>query len=379
MTEEDNITISTVTSKKDLKEFYKIPWHIYKDDPNWIPPLWIEYKNFFNKKNPFWSHAEKKLFIISKNQTYVGRIAAIIDYKYCETLDKKIGFFGFFECINDYKYAEVLFKSAEEWLLSKKMSIMRGPINGRVDVGCGFLHTGFDSRPGLLSSYSPLYYLSFAKKYKMVKARDQLVYYIDLKKPIPKKLKDKADECKKSGIKIRRFNRIRANKELNWWTELFLETFSDHWGYIPATPEEVRTRFGIKNLRWFVDSKLFLIAEDNDEPVAYIWSTPDYNQVFHRFNGKLGHVQIIKFLIMKQSINNGKLPLIGIKKEYRNSNIASYLNYLTILEMKKRGYRGAEVGWIDEKNESAKATISITGAKLYKKFRVYDKKINNSE
>jgi hypothetical protein len=375
MNKKESITLSTVTSKKDLKKFYKVPWIIYRDDKNWVPPLWTEFKAFFKKNNPFWSHAEKQLFLIRNNGLIVGRIAAIIDYKYIETIGEKIGFFGFFECIDDYNCAKKLFQTTQKWLSSKGMKVMRGPINGRVDVGCGFLETGFESRPCLLSPYSPSYYLKFAENYDMKKVRDQLLYYIDLTKPIPKKLEEKARKCVESGFKIRKFNRFRTRRELRWWIDIFLETFSEHWGYIPATKEEVRTRFGISHLRWFVDTELFLIIEYKGSPIAYIWSTPDYNQVFQRLNGKLGPFQIIRFLLMKRHINKGKLPLIGIKRDFRNKNIASYLNYLTILEMKRRGYIGAEVGWIDEKNESANTTISITGAKLYKKSRVFDKVI----
>ena len=89
-------------------------------------------------------------------------------------------------------------------------------------------------------------------------------------------------------------------------------------------------------------------------------------------NGKMGPFQILQFLFTKNKINIGKLHLIGIKKENRNQNLASYLNYETLVEMKNRGYTGAEVGWIDEKNIIAHKTISITGAELYKTFRVYE-------
>ena len=371
-----NIIISTVNSIEDFKDFYKTPWYVYKDDKNWVAPLWIEYKDFFKKTNPFWSHADTKLFIANRKHETVGRIAAIIDYLYCKTYDKKIGFFGFFESIEDFNCAEALFQSAQDWLISKKMSMMRGPIDGRVDIGCGFLKNNFNSRPCLLSSYSPAYYISFAEKFDMKKGRDLLLYYIDLTKPIPKKLQEKAQKCKSSGIKIRKFNRLRTKKELKWWIELLLQTFSDHWGYVPISPEEVKTRFGIKQLRWFLDSNLFLIAELKGNPVAYIWSTPDYNQIFQKMNGRLGLYQFLQFMLMKRQINIGKLPLIGIKKEYRNQNIGSYLNYLTLVEMKKRGYIGAEVGWIDERNTAAHSTISITGAKLYKKLCVFDKNLS---
>jgi ribosomal protein S18 acetylase RimI-like enzyme len=122
-----------------------------------------------------------------------------------------------------------------------------------------------------------------------------------------------------------------------------------------------------------VDSRLFLVAEIEGSPIAYIWSTPDYNQIFLKMNGRLGPFQIFQFLCKKQQINTGKLHLIGIKKEFRNRNIGSLLNYKILIEMKNRGYIGAEVGWIDEENATAHTTIAITGATLYKKHRVFEK------
>jgi hypothetical protein len=91
--------------------------------------------------------------------------------------------------------------------------------------------------------------------------------------------------------------------------------------------------------------------------------------------GRLGLIQILSFLRMKKRINTGKLHLIGIKKEFRDQNIASYLNYKILIEMKNRGYVGAEVGWIDEENAVAHTTIAITGATLYKKHRVFEKNL----
>lgn len=373
-----DVRIETISNSKDFKTFYDFPFQLYKDNPYWVPPFWKEFNGFFKKNNPFWTHSECTLFIAKKNNKIVGRIAAIIDYKYCEIIGEKIGYFGFFECIEDSECAEALLQSAQNWLVSKDMTVMRGPIDGRVDVGCGFLYTGFDSPPSLLSSYTPAYYISFAEKFNMKKARDFITYYIDLTKPLPIKLKEKAQQCIGSGIKIRPFNRLRTKKELKWWVDLFLETFADHWGYVLVSADEVKSRFGVKQLRWFVDPKLFLIAEYNGSPIAYIWSTPEYNQIFQKMNGRLGPYQLLKILLTKNQINKGKLQFIGIKKDFRNKNIGSCLNYETLIEMKRRGYIGAEVGVIDEQNAIANSTIVKTGAKKYKRYRVFEKNINNT-
>lgn len=367
--------ISLVKNVHDFKEFYQIPWKIYKNDQYWNPPLWAEFNNFFLKKNPFWNHAEAVLFVASRRGRPVGRIAAIIDYLYCKENNNNIGFFGFFDCINNFHYAKKLLESAEAWLISKGMDQMVGPIDGRVDNGCGFLLKGFHHQQSLLSTYSKKYYLSFIEQYNMKKTRDQLSYYIDLTKPIPRKLREKAKICEKSKIKIRKFNRLRTNKELNWWIKLFLETFSHHWGYIPATPEEIRFRFGVKQMRWVVDPRLFLIAELDNQPVAFLWATPDYNQIFKLKNGNLTFFNYLDVLLKKRKVTTGKLHMIGIRRDLHYKNIGSYLNYKILVEMKKRGYTFAEVGWIDEKNQAAQRAISLADAKLFKRSRVFEKQL----
>jgi hypothetical protein len=182
-----------------------------------------------------------------------------------------------------------------------------------------------------------------------------------------------------SPIKIRHFNRLQSNKELDWWINLFLKTFTEHWGFVPVSAEEVKSRFGIKQMRWIVDPRLFLIAEINDEPVAYLWATPDYNQLLKKMNGNLTFFRFLTFLSKKNQINRGILHLIGIDKKIRDHHLASCLNYQVLTEMRKRGYRSAEVGWIEEDNAIAHHTISLTGAKIFKKYRVFQKKIGQTE
>jgi len=369
----NEIHVQPVQSFKNFKLFYNVPFQVYRNNPLWVSPFWYEMKTFFKKKNPFWSHADGCLFVVQKNNAVVGRIAAIIDDAYCKVVGENIGYFSFFECVEDYDCAEALLLTAQELLAGRGMRVMRGPIDGRIDVGCGFLYTGFNVRSSLLSTYSPAYYVSYAEKFGFKKSRDFISYYVDLTKPIPKKLEEKAQQSTASGIQVRPFHRLRTRKELTWWVDLFLETFSEHWGFVPVTTEEVKTRFGIKQLRWFVDSRLFLVAEYKGEPIAYLWSTPDYNQVFQSMNGRLGPYQLLHFFISKRKIDTGKLHFIGIKKEFRNRSIASLLNYYALKEMKDRGFVGAEIGVIDENNANAHTTIAITGATVYKTHRVFEK------
>ena len=371
----DDVKISTVTTIDNFKIFFDVAKKIYEKNEYWISPFWSEIKGFFKSKELYWTHSETKLFVAYKKDKAVGRIATFIDDSYVAAEKKKVGFFGFFECINDYKIASALFGVAEKWLKSKAMQYMHGPINGRADVGSGFVIEGFNHLPYLLGHYSHPYYVDFVEKYGLRKSKDLVSYEIDLTKPIPPKVKETAERCEAGGIKIRPFNRFKFKSEMDWWLKMFMEEFSDHWGYTDIGLNEVKSRFGIKQLRWILDPGLFLVAEDNGKPIGFRWSFPGYNQIFKDLNGKLGVIGSLKVLLNRHKINRGRFIVMGIKKEYRGRGIGTCMNYHNLVEMKKRGYKTAEYGWIVEDNiASCKAGEKI-GGKLYKKYRVYEKKI----
>jgi hypothetical protein len=134
-------------------------------------------------------------------------------------------------------------------------------------------------------------------------------------------------------------------------------------------------RYGIKNIRWFVDKKLFLVAEKNGLPIGFSWTFPNYNIIFKKLNGKFNILDYIKFYIEEKKITQANMNIIGIEKEYQKKGIASLLNFTTINELKKRGYEDAEIGVIDEDNIPSQKIIEKTGAIANKIFRIYEKNI----
>jgi hypothetical protein len=241
-------------------------------------------------------------------------------------------------------------------------------------MGVGFLIKGFDSIPYLMANYSLDYYNNFVIDFGMKKLKDLVSYNIDLNKKILDKEKNKAiNKCKNNGIKIRKYNRFKHRSEMKWWIDLLMKEFQDHWGYTSISNNEVKSRFGIKQLRWIVDPSLFLVAEKNNKPIGFRWSLPDYNIIFKELNGKFGALDFLLTLFNKKKIYRGRFIIMGIKKEYRGKGIGTCLNYHTIIEMKKRGYSNAEYGWIDEENIASRKAGEKIGGKLNKIYRVYEK------
>ncbi len=151
----DAIEITPVTSKKDLNDFIKLPWKIYKNDATWVPPLFSQQKATFDKKkHPFFEHSSADFFIARQGKEAVGTIAAILNNRHNKVHNENVGFFGFFETIPDYQVAEKLLDTVMEWAKKKNLDYIRGPENYSQNEVCGLLVDDFDTPPVIMMRVS---------------------------------------------------------------------------------------------------------------------------------------------------------------------------------------------------------------------------------
>ena len=125
MTASTDIRIVPVTTEKQRKEFAKFPWRIYKDDPLWVPPMYMDHLALLTPgKHPFWEHAEQQLFLAEREGELVGTISAHVNHRHTEIHKDKVGFFGFFETIDDQGVADALSYLFDEFAaLDKQLGI----------------------------------------------------------------------------------------------------------------------------------------------------------------------------------------------------------------------------------------------------------------
>jgi GNAT superfamily N-acetyltransferase len=370
--------IEPIKTRGDLMEFIKFPWQVYKDDPHWIPPLITERKEFLDReKNPFFKHAEVEFFLAKKNGKTVGRIAGIVNYNHIEFHQEKVGFFGFFECIKEYDVAKVLLDTVRDWLQTKGMAIMRGPANFSSNEEWGFLLEGFGTPPAIMMSYNPPYYLEFMERYGLVKAKDIYAYFIDESLPTPERVVRIAENIKrKVGIRIRNVDLKDFGNEVQRIKEIYNSAWSKNWGFIPMTEEEFDRV--AKDLKQIVDPHMVFIAEVASKPAGFSLALPDFNQVLARLNGRLFPFGIFKLLWhtkIRNKIDGVRIITMGVIPEYQRRGIDTVFYAQTYKVGVKRGYKWAEMSWVLEDNVLMIRTLELLGAKLYKKYRIYETRI----
>lgn len=372
---DQKLVIESVQKRRDLLEFIKFPWQVYKDDPYWVPPLITERKEFLNKeKNPFFKHAEVVFYLARREGQTVGRIAGIVNHNHIEFHQEKAGFFGLFECEEDYEVAKALLDSVRDWLRSKGMQIMRGPANFSSNEDWGLLLEGFGSPPVIMMPYNPPYYLELVEKYGMNRAKDLYAYFIDEALPTPERVVRMAEIIKrKVGVRVRNINMRNFKDEVNRVKQIYNSAWSKNWGFIPMTDEEFDHL--AKNLKQIVDPHMVFIAEVNDKPAGFSLALPDFNQVLARLNGRLFPLGIFKLLWhtkVRNKIDGVRLITMGVVPEYQRRGIDTVFYAETYNVGVKRGYKWAEMSWVLEDNVLMNRVLELLGAKLYKKYRIYE-------
>lgn len=373
------ISVRPVRTKRDLMQFIKFPFRLYRDDPYWVPPLIFERKAFFNpKKNPFYRHAEVELFLAERGGEVVGTISAHINYTHNEFHNERVGFFGFFEVVEDYEVARALLDTACAWVAQRGMKAIRGPMNFSTNEECGLLVEGFDSPPVVFMTYNPRYYQEFLERYSMVKAMDLWAYKMDIESVgrdmsgLPPKLKRAVDMAlARGGFTVRNANIKDFENELARLKAIYNAAWQRNWGFVPMSEEEIdHLARGIKP---WIDPDLIFVAEVDGKPVGVSVTLPDMNQVLLHLNGRLFPFGWLKFLWYRRKVRICRVFAMGVVEGYRGLGIDAVLYYLTGKAAIPKGYTMAEMSWILENNTMMNRAIRFLGGKVYKTYRIYEK------
>ncbi len=378
VTTTNDIQVLEVESQNDLMPFLKVPFTIYKDDPNWVPPLLSERKAFFDKsRNPFYRAAKTRLFLARKNGEFVGRIATCINYNHNEYHQEKTGFFGFFDVIDNYEVANVLLRVALITIKADGMDQMVGPVNFSTNHEVGMLIEGYDMPPAIMMTYNKPYYNDFVEKFGLRKAKDLLAFRIYHNSDFDPRLTQICEKIKaRDNITLRTLNMRDFDNEVERINEIYNKAWSKNWGFVPMSREEFR--HAARDMKQIVDPHLVYIAEVNGRPVGFSLSLPNINQALIHTNGRLFPTGLIKLLWhtkIKNKIDSVRIITLGVLPEYQKRGIDTLFYVETFRVGPAQGYKWGEMSWILEDNFAMVRASELMGAKLYKKYRIYGMRV----
>jgi GNAT superfamily N-acetyltransferase len=369
------LEVRPVATKRDMNTFIKLPWRLYRNEPNWVPPLLFERKRFFDRaRNPFFQHAEAEYLLAWRDGRPVGRITAHVDRNFNEFQNHDWGMFGFFECENDPAAASALLDAAEGWLRARGRDRMVGPMDFTTNDECGVLVDGYDLFPTILTNWQHPYYPGLIEGAGLAKAMDLYMWNLEVSdrtRVHDAIWKVAADVEAKHGITIRPMRKKDMEIEINRFLEVYNAAWERNWGFVPLSEEEVRHY--AKDLKPILDENWAWVAEKDGETVGAALSLPDYNQVLKHLNGRLLPFGWAKALWYRRKIDRVRVFALGVKREWQHTGIAAKFYELHFDSAARTPQTGGEMGWILESNKSMNRAMEGMGGRIVRTYRVYEK------
>jgi hypothetical protein len=374
-----SVAIRPVRTKTDRKAFVDFAWTVYADDPAWVPPLKDEVHGLITPgKNPWFEHARAELWLAERGGKIVGRISAQVDDLVQEHMGQGTGQWGMFEAL-DQEAAHALIATAEDWLHAEGMTRALGPISLSIWDEPGLEIEGFAEDPTAMMGHHRPEYRGWIESAGYGKAKDLLTYEVDIAHwDDPKINRLIAMGERNPRIRIRMVDKSRFAEEARLILNLLNDAWSSNWGYVPLTEAEIA--YAGKKLKPIIYKELVRIAEIDGEPVAFMITLPDINELIKDLNGELFPFGWAKLLwrLRNPRTRRARVPLMGVAKKLHHSRLASMLAFM-LIEYTRRdcvgkfGIGTGEFGWILEDNKGMLSIAELPGARINHRYRIFEK------
>ena len=363
-------------SKSQVRRFIQVQFRLYKDHPQWVPPLYIDAETMLDpSKHPYYEHSDADFFIAVCDGRDAGRIAALENRNYNQCHGTHTCQFYLFDCEDNPEVAAALFQRIIEWAQSRGLDKILGPKGfGPLD-GYGLLVEGFEHRQMMtMMNYNYPYYNDLLTGLGFEKEVDFVSCYLSAQDfHLPERVHHIADRVQQRGtLKVKRF---QSKKELKSWAQrigvAYNNAFVNNWEYVPLTKNEVS--FVLKNMLAVADHRLLKIITHEEDVVGFLFGWPDLSAALQRARGRLLPTGIFDILLEMRRTHWIALNGAGILPEFhgRGGNALLYSEMeKTIQEYK---FEHADLTQVAETAVQMRSDLINLGGKAYKNHRVYHK------
>ncbi|MFZ3151565.1 MAG: hypothetical protein WA116_07770 [Anaerolineaceae bacterium] len=374
------ITIVPVTTKALQKRFVKLPYEIYKDCTQWVPPFESDIYAMMNpKKHPFYDHSVADFFLAIRDGKDVGRIAALENKPFNTYHGAKDGEFYLFESVNDQEVADALFNTVADWARVRGLTKLVGPKGfGPLD-GYGIQIEGYEHRQMMnMMNYNLPYYRDLVENYGFTKAVDFVSSYVNPRTiEVPEKIAKAVQVAEKRGtLKIKNFkNKTELKKWVPQIRKAYNNAFVQNWEYYPLSERELD--FVVSNVLILVIPELLQVILKNGEIVGFVLPFPDVSAAMQKNKGKLGPIELIRLLREIKRTNWIDFNGIGIIPEAQGcgGNALLYDILIKTVHADQR-FEHSEFTQVAETAVQMRKDLANLGVRFYKNHRVYQKELD---
>lgn len=367
-----NVIEISANNSTQIREFHDCLEIIYFNDSNFIPYIISDVEAVFNpSKNKRFSTGNAKRWLLKNPENQcIGRIAAF----HYTIKNRRWGGWGFFDCLEgETAGATLLIETAERWLKSQGCERIQAPVNfGDRDSFWGLLIEG-NQAPTYMENYHSNWYRAHIESLGYEREIEQTTYEIsstDFNYTRFNAIAQRVMQNSEYRFEFLRFSQLE--KYAKDFVEIYNQAWSFHEDFTPLTEAELIKRF--KQMRWALYEEFAVFAYCKERPIAFYVNILELNEVFQYFNGQLGWLNQLRFLMSRSKISRAKGIIFGVVPDFQQLGIETGLIMKFHEGLKKHPQiSNVELAWIGDFNPKMLSMLKSLGAKLSKTHHTYFK------
>ncbi len=376
------IILKEMITPKELKQFVKFPFLLYKNENNWVPPIINDELESMNPaKNPVFKNAEARYFIAfakteNGRQKAVGRICAIINHIEIKEQGKPKMRFGWFDTIDDIEVTKALLQKIKDIGVENGLDYMEGPVGFSNMEKAGLLIEGFEYLNTMITWYNFPYYKDHFEKLGFEKASEWVEFKIQIDPPEkqnPKVAKFANIITERYKLKPLEFKTTADVKPyVDEMFDLLNKTYNTLSTFVPIQQYQI-DHYKEKYIKYIHPDFIKCIQDENGKLVAFAITMPSFNEALKKANGRLFPFGFYHLLKAKSKNSTAAFYLIGIDPEYQNKGVTAVIFQKMQELFNARGITQVETNPELEENKAIQQLWKNYTHKLHKRRRTYRK------
>jgi hypothetical protein len=360
-------------NRRDVQQFIRFPFALYKTCPLWVPPLISDMKFILNRrKHPFYIHSTAEFFLAESEEKTLGRLAVLTNRLFNDFSRSRKAFFYYFDTVDDSDVARCLFDAGRAWAREQGLDRMVGPLGFVRGDSMGLLVEGFEHRPAIGIPYNFSYYDNLVIQSGFERRTDYLSGYLSGEHRLPDRFYHIAEKVKaRRGFWIKSF---RSKRELRKWVPRFQtvvnDSFAGNFGHFPLGDAEAKVM--AKRLLTIADPRLIKLVMKGEAIVGFLFVFVDISAALQKIQGRLwplGWIAVLREFKKTKWVNfNGAGLLPGHRGV--GANAVLYTEITDTLQNYR--FEHADIVQIEENNIKIMGDMKVVGVDWYKKHRVYE-------
>lgn len=362
------------TSKRELKAFLQLPFDIYRQDSNWVPPQRHDLtQTLLGKENEFFARGVQRMFLAYNNETPVARVLAGVDENASSRLAQRVGYISLFESYDNYEYAQAVLDASMRFLKEQRVRRVLGPFPPRFDLlNRGLLIEGFDAPPVMENAYNTPALPQMLEQYGFTKWRDYLAYDIPVDNipihrilPMAVRIRERFS-FRTEQVDFSKNNLIRIAQDMSG---VICEAAPDEPGEYLPTPEDLLMLF--KRIRPWLRNETSVMAYAGNKPIGVVIGLLDSSPSLQGTDGRRTPWNLLRRKWKIHGTKTMRCPIQYVIPEYQNKAVNAVMLAQAVEGAKKLGICRVEGSLVDETHIVSINNTQTAGGKLYRKYRVY--------